>query len=251
MPKLIILGTSLAIPAAEHENTHMMFIGDERSILVDCANNPTIHLKNAGLDILQVTDLILTHFHPDHVSGVPSFLLNSWLLGRKQPIDFYGLDHTLDRVEVMMEAYDWRSWPNFFPVTFHRLAEVENFPVLESREFRISSAPVCHMIPTIGLRVEVKTSLKVIAYSCDTEPCPGVLSLSKNADILIHEATGEGFGHSSPAQAGQIAKRAGAKELILIHYQAEGEAREKMILEAVETFGGPVTAAEDFQEIVI
>ena len=62
--------------------------------------------------------MILTHFHPDHVSGLPSLLLDMWLMGRKDPLTIYGLAYTLERMEKLMEAYDWASWPGFFPVEF-------------------------------------------------------------------------------------------------------------------------------------
>ncbi len=100
MTKLIILGTANAIPALNHENTHMALVCEKRLILVDCANNPIVHLQLAGIDILAVTDLILTHFHPDHVSGVPSFLMNSWLMGRKSPIKVYAPGKPDDRVQL-------------------------------------------------------------------------------------------------------------------------------------------------------
>lgn len=249
MPKLLILGTSLAIPNPLHENTHLALIGENRLILVDSAHNPVIHLQHVGIDILSITDLILTHFHPDHVSGVPSLLMNSWLMGRKNLLNIYGLSHTLDRIENLMIAYDWKSWPGFYPVKFHRLPEVDMSLLFSDEEFRVYASPVCHMIPTIGLRFEFPQSGKVLAYSCDTEPCPSLMKLGENVDLLIHEATGQGFGHSSAFQAGEIASQVNAKELMLIHYQAEGEDLAKLISEASLSFNGKVLPALDLQVI--
>jgi ribonuclease Z len=251
MPELLILGTSNAIPDINHENTHMAVSGNGHTILVDCANNPIVHLQQAGLNIDQISDLILTHFHPDHVGGVPSLLMNSWLMGRTAPLTIYGLSHTLDRTESLMDAYEWKTWPNFFPVKFVRVPETEKFLLLEDEEFRIHSSPVCHMIPTIGLRIEAIQDGFVLAYSCDTEPCDTVVGLAYNADLLIHEATGEGLGHSSPAQAGKIAHDAQAKELMLIHFSAEGESRHEVLEEAQTTFHGKVRLAQDFEKISI
>lgn len=249
MTKLLILGTSNAIPAPNRENTHMALVGDKHLIMVDCGNNPIIHLQHAGIDIHSVTDLILTHFHPDHVAGVPSFLMNSWLMGRKEPLSIYGLAYTLDRLENLMIAYDWESWPNFYPVKFFRLPADEYTSVLEDDEFKIFSSEVCHMIPTIGLRVEFPRNGKVLAYSCDTAPCPEVERLSKGATLLIHEASGEGIGHSSAAQAGEIATKAGCQELMLIHFNAEGDGLNALLNEARSSFAGKVLAAQDFQEV--
>jgi len=86
MPKVIILGSSNAIPDEKHENSHMALVGDERLVLIDCVNNPIVRLRKAGLDVEDITDLLLTHFHPDHVSGVPLLLMDLWLLGRKKEL---------------------------------------------------------------------------------------------------------------------------------------------------------------------
>jgi ribonuclease BN (tRNA processing enzyme) len=67
MAKLIILGSSNAIPDERHENTYMAILTEERMVLIDCASSPIVRLKQANLDFNLITDLVLTHFHPDHV----------------------------------------------------------------------------------------------------------------------------------------------------------------------------------------
>jgi ribonuclease Z len=118
--------------------------------------------------------------------------------------------------------------------------------VLDNDDFRITSYPVKHYIPTIGLRIEVKSSGKVIGYSCDTEPIPQIVDIGRNADILLHEAAGEAAGHSSAAQAGEIATEAGAKKLVLVHYTVWNTDPSALIPEAKATFNGPVELAVDY-----
>jgi ribonuclease Z len=246
MARLIILGSAAAVSDAEHDNTHFLLQGDQGSIiLVDCGSNPLGKLSKHGIHFDQLTDLILTHFHPDHVYGVPILLMQMWLLGRKKPLRVYGLHHCLHRVREMMVSFMVETWPNFFPMLFHTLPEHDNVFVLENRDFRIRSWPTRHFIPTVGLRIEVKTSGQVVGYSCDTEPIPGIVSLGQNADLLLHEAAGLGFGHSSAAQAGEIASEAGAKRLALIHYDVVNSRPQSLLDEARTTFSGPVELAED------
>jgi ribonuclease Z len=249
MPKIIMLGTSNAIFDEKHANTHLLLVGNERSVLIDCADNPLLRFQRVGVDYNLLSDLVLTHFHPDHVSGVPQLLTNMWLMGRSRPLNIYGLDHTLGRIETMMGLYGWSEWPDFFPVTFHRLPEQGMVPVLECIEFRILAAPVRHIIPTIGLRIEFPGSNKVLAYSSDTEPCPQVLRLAGGADVLIHEMSGPHPGHSSATQAGREAAQAGVGALYLIHYPTGQFARGDPVAEAQVEFKGPVTMAEDFMTL--
>jgi len=251
MAKLIILGTSNAIPDDQHENTHMALTTENRLLLIDCPNNPTARLPQAGLNLFDLTDLILTHFHPDHISGVPTLLMSSWLLGRKTALNVYGLEYTLDRLEQMMNLYEWGTWPDFFPIHFQRIPETEHALVLDDVDVRISSSPVHHFVPNISVRIEIPGSGRAVVYSSDTEPCDEVVRLASGADILIHEATGEGPGHTSAEQAGEIAQKAGVKTLVLIHYYAKQNSPDQLYEQAKKTFTGEIVLAKDFMELGI
>ena len=246
MAKLIFLGTSNAISAENHENTHMVLVGRERMVLIDCPNSPIMRFQNAHVDFTRLSDLVVTHFHPDHVSGVPQLLMNMWLMGRRTNLTIHGLPHTLDRIEQLMGLYGWTEWPNFFPVTFHRVLQQPLAAVIEAEEFRLLAMPVQHFIPTIGLRIEFAASKKVMAYSCDTEPCAQEIKLAEGADILVHESSGALPGHSSAAQAGQAARLAEVGQLYLIHYPTGQFASGDPVSEARAQFEGPVTLAQDY-----
>src|SRR6185369_2496763 len=188
MTKLIVLGSSNAIPTRDHENTHLALICQDRTVLIDCVSNPMVRLEQADIDPLTITDVILTHFHPDHVSGVPLFLMNSWLIGRHTPLNIYALDYTLERVKTMMELYNWSDWPDFFTVNFCPVLTDEMALVLDAEDIRVYATPVRHFLPNMGLRIELKAEEKSIVYSCDTEPCVEVERLAQGADVLLHEA---------------------------------------------------------------
>jgi ribonuclease Z len=249
--RLILLGTSNAIPDETHENTHMALVGADGVVLIDCVGSPKVRLARAGITLDSITDLILTHFHPDHVSGIPLLLMNMWLMGRQRPLRVYGLHHCLTRVEDMMGFYHWENWPDFFQVAFHRLPERERVLVLEKPDLRIYSSPVRHLVPTIGLRLEGVGGEHVIAYSCDTEPTPAVVRLASGAEVLFHESSGNSPGHSTAAQAGTIATQAEVGRLMLIHYPADGLDEAALLRQARSTFQGEVALAQDFMEFQI
>jgi ribonuclease Z len=121
--------------------------------------------------------------------------------------------------------------------------------MLDVDDLRVYSSPVKHFLPNIGLRIELKAEKKSLAYSCDTEPCEQVERLAAGADILIHEATGPFEGHSSAAQAGDIARRAGVGALYLIHYPTGRYASGDLVAEARARFSGEVHLATDLMEI--
>jgi ribonuclease Z len=248
MLKLTILGSASATPdKSGRENTYMVLQGDSgKAVLIDCAGGPLIRLSKAGVEFDDLTDVILTHFHPDHTYGFPMLLMGIWLLGRRLPLRVFGLHHCLERVEDQMSFYHWDEWPDFFPTAFHHLPEREDTHVLENEEFRITASPVRHFIPTIGLRIEDKSTGKVLAYSSDTAPCPEVARLAYRADVLIHEAGGDVAGHSNPAQAGAIAAEAEVGRLVLVHYEMPDDDPSTLVDEAATTFDGPIELAEDY-----
>ena len=245
MAQIAILGTAAAVSDAEHDYTHFLLIGDTSTVLVNCGSNPLGKIRNLGVQDDAVQDIILTHFHPDHVSGVPNMLMHMWLLGRRSPLRFYALHHCANRVEDMMLSFSWDTWPDFFPVTLNRVSERDCAPVLENDDFRIFAWPTKHFVPTVGLRIENKRTGRVLAYSSDTEPIPAIIDIARDADILIHEAAGSGVGHSSAAEAGEIATEAHAKALYLIHYEVWNTDPRPLVDEARQTYSGPIVLCED------
>jgi len=246
MTTITFLGTACAVPNKDHQNTHFVVESGHHLLMVDCVGNPIVRLEQAGFDPLSITGLVLTHFHPDHVSGVPLLLLDLWLMGRKAPLPIYGLADVIIRFEKMMEIYGWQDWSPFFPVELHRIPSTEMTPLIEEDGFRIFGSPVLHMIPAMGLRIDANDG--TICYSADTRPCDAVVRLADGADVLIHEATGEGHGHSYPEEAGQIAQHAGVKTLYLVHYPPDADL-DAMVKKAKSSFDGEVIAARDLMKI--
>jgi ribonuclease Z len=242
MAKITILGSSAAIPDAAHANSQLLVTLKNTTILIDCGDSTYLRLKAASINLEQVSNLILTHFHPDHAGGLPAFLITLWLLKRQSPLVIHGLEDTLDRSEAMMQLYQWGSWQGFYPVKFNRLKAEELTSVISTDEWKVVASPVKHLIPTIGLRMEFEDGM-VAAYSSDTEPCEAMKRLGKSADLLLHESAGDSRGHSSGIQAADIARQAEARRLVLIHYPSGKSA--ELLNEARTKFTGEVLLAED------
>jgi len=246
--KVITLGTAAVVSNAAHANTYLALEGEQGFFLIDCADRPLVRIQQVGLAFERLRGLIITHFHPDHVSGVPILLNNIWLLGRTDPLPVYGLQDVVERFEIMMDLFRRDEWPEMYSMPCHVVPEEVGALVLENEEFRITGAPVKHLVPTMGVRIENKRTGKVLTYSSDTEPYDTVVELARGADILIHEAATDTLGHSSAAQAGEIARRAGAGRLVLIHYRPSPQKYARWVEEAAATFGGSVELAQDFGE---
>ncbi len=216
MPTLHLLGTGAAF-TDPHRTTTMLAVEAAGSVLaVDCGGDLVQRLQAAGLDLGALDGLIITHEHPDHVGGFPLFIEKIWLSGRKRPLPVYGIRAALDQARRCWGAFETSGW-DVPEIQWREVAHEEGAEVLSSETWHVTAAPVVHPVPTVGLRVTHVPSGKVVAYSCDTEPTDTVVRLARDADILVHEATGAGRGHSSAEQAVHIAAEAGARRLLLVH----------------------------------
>jgi ribonuclease Z len=244
MNRLTILGSGYAIPSQSQENSYLLMQSEKHAVLVDCGNNPVSKLQQSGVTLNEITDLILTHAHPDHMGTLPLLLLDMWLLKRESPLNIYGLPYTLERAKALLTVFDYEKWADMFTLNFVPVSDQVMQKVIDADDLKVTTGPVVHLIPTIGVRVEFPATGKTIAYSCDGEPSLGVDRLAKGATILIQEAAGPAKGHTSPAEAGINAARAGVDELVLIHYDATRPESE-LVNEAKKQFNGKVVAAKD------
>lgn len=247
MSRFVILGSANAVPKVGQDNTHLLIETSERTIMVDCGDNPIAKVTAAGSSILKVTDLILTHFHADHVGSLPLLMMGMWLEKRTSLLTIHGLEITLSKVKRLLELFNWQDWKEMFPVQFNVMPDERMNDFIVDSECTISALPVLHLVPTIGLRVKIKGD-RSITYSCDTEPCENVHKLALQADVLLQEAAGALKGHTSPEQAGLIAMEAGVKKLILIHY--DNRIDENQLLSAARShFDGEVLLGKDMMVV--
>jgi ribonuclease Z len=247
MTKLVILGTANVIPDENHGNSHLLLVANSGSTLIDCGGgNPIVSVRRAGVDPNDVHTLIVTHFHPDHISGLPGFLLSLWVMGRQRSLRICGPRSTLGKCQAMMNLFGWVDWPQFFQVVFVELEMKEDVPVLETPDYRIVASPTRHFVPTIGVRI-TSTGGRSVVYSSDSSPCDTVVRMASGADILLHEATGAQVGHSSAAMAGTMARLAGVGHLALIHYDVK-VTPDDLLAEAQTTFDGKITITQDLDE---
>jgi ribonuclease Z len=249
MVRLLVLGTAHSVADETHRHTHWAVVGARTGLLVDCGVCPRSRLEALGVERDRITDVFITHFHPDHVSGLPLYLLELWRTGRQSPLTIRASGECMQRVESMLELYGWREWPGMFPVRFHAIPAGEWAEVAVMEEWCASASPVPHIIPTAAIRVDVDAGGSVV-YSSDTEPSEALVRLAEGADVLLHEASGAGVGHCSAAQAARAAAQAGVARLVLVHYDPTREPAE-ILAEAGHEFTGRIDVAVDRMEIRI
>jgi len=172
--------------------------------------------------------LFFTHFHLDHVQGLPFF---EPLRDPGLEIDFYSAAEPRD-----LEARLGRLMgPPFFPVKFGATASKKRFRRVDGRAVRVGGAavaacPLNHPQGCVAFRIEDRGAAIVLAT--DTEPpAEGVdgwlAEFARGADVLVCDATftpreyaagRQGWGHGTWRDGARLADAAGVKRLLLSHF---------------------------------
>lgn len=222
----VFLGSSGAIPGRDRDTTSLVFVGESDAVLVDCGGSPAQKLLLAGVDPLALSRVVITHIHPDHAYGLPSLVQTLFLLGRQAPLHLACREEHEAPLRALLGLFGLLERPGIFPLVWEPVPLREGFTIGTPGDFAITASPNAHGgMPNMALRFEAPGRLAVV-YSSDTEPCAAVEALARGAHTLIHEATfsarrPRGVGaHSTAAQAGEVAARAGVARLILAHIDA-------------------------------
>ena len=196
-------------------------------------------------------DIFLSHLHLDHAAGL--HLLPLMKRGMRARIFTHkGYLPALKR--LVAHPYTASAGEQLAKVTLHPLSTgVSRLP------YSVLMLPLDHADPCFGYRFSLEG--KEIAYCTDTGPCRNFGRLAKNADLLITECTlpsggrpMPGWPHLSPEMAAHEAAAAGAKRLILTHFdakQADGAALRRRAQAAARKIFPRATAARDGMEFEI
>ena len=250
MARMILLGVGTGVPDVDRENTHMVWDGPGGPLLIDAGGSTYQRLLKAGLDPQTLAGVLITHTHPDHINSLPVLLFSMYLAGRhNEPVPIYGLPPTLALIENLLQAFHLEKYAA--PVAFKPVEAGGDVPLRAADGWRVCTALKEHSRPCIALRFEERKTGKALVYSADTAPSAAVTELAEGADILVHEASTSGpFPvHTSPREAGEIAAKAGAKRLVLVHFSPRWTMPVDQALQEVRAggFAGPAEVGQEYQ----
>ena len=222
---ITFLGVGAHLPRPGQDTSSFVI---NRRLLVDCGWSVALRLELNGIDPTMLDTLYFTHCHPDHYMGLAGLLFWRGMAGRQQPdappLRIVGPPDDLPLVADLAQRYvqSERFLRGGPPLELHPL---EPGAVYETDAFRIETVRSIHPVTGVCSRLIDQQTGAVIAFTGDTAPNPAFQPLAKNADLLIHEASlppshpepGPRDGHSRAQDAAQVALKAGAKRLRLVH----------------------------------
>jgi ribonuclease BN (tRNA processing enzyme) len=244
--RLIVLGGGGWFPAHGRHTACALLRNGSAAVMIDAGTGVGRLVERPDLlDGVERLDIVLTHFHLDHVAGL------AYLPALNLTIDttVWGPGATLYGTTTKALLDPLYSEP-FHPVTFGRQRiAIRDLPAgeVELAGTRIHTRRQDrHSAPTLGLRFEDE-----VAWITDTAFDPGSVGLAAGCRLLAHEAWSTSAEprnptiHSSAREAAEIAAQAGAEQLVLMHLPPFEQSVEALAVEAQLTFPRSLIAGDE------
>jgi len=242
--KAVFLGTNGWYDTGAGNTICILLKADNCSIILDAGNG--IYKADQYIGSDDQVYLFLSHFHLDHIEGL--HILNKFRF--KKGLGIYGPAGTQQTLETIVNypfTLPLKELP--FPVEVHEL-----LPGLHKVPFSLECRELVHPCGSMGYRFDLGG--KVIAYCPDTGMCQNAIELARDADLLMAECSlrpGERnpvWPHLNPEDAVEIAQKAGARRLALVHFDANRyrSIQERLqILDLISDFGDLIVTRDGME----
>ncbi|MBI4927443.1 MAG: ribonuclease Z [Anaerolineae bacterium] len=212
--KIVLLGTNGWFDTATGNTPCILVQAETFDLIFDAGYGMT--KVDRYIDGSKPVYLLISHFHLDHLIGLHTLPKHKFQKG----LHIIGQPGTHAALEGLMSpVYSIPLDTLPFPVD---VAEV-NGSVPNGLPFQLTALPLIHSGPCMGFRVECEN--KVITYCTDTGECENAVILARGADLFLTEcslkpgvAPSPNWPHLSPDLAAKMAVDAGAKKLVLVHF---------------------------------
>ena len=196
--------------------------------MIDCGENTQVQLRKAKISPHKITRILITHWHGDHVLGIPGLLQTLALTKYEKPLEIYGPKGTKKFMKHMLEAFKFKKR---FEI---KIKEVSKGKIIETEEFKIETEQMKHGTPCNAYSFILKDKLRIdkkklkkskipagpllktllenktityknkkytakdltylekgkkITFIIDTENNKRIVPFAKNSDILISDST--------------------------------------------------------------
>ena len=293
--KVIFLGTSGVIPTEDRNHVAMLLTYRDENILVDCGEGTQRQFRKAKINPGKITKLLITHWHGDHVLGIPGLLQTLAFSGYNKSLEIYGPKGTNKYLKELLNVF------HFVNDIKLKIKEVSNGKFFENEHFFLEARPMTHGIPCNAYNFVAKGKIRIdrdklsksglpsgplikklkegknvnykgkkilaknltylqgskkISFILDTGVNKNIEPFAKYSDLLILESTyaddmkgtAKDYKHLTSSQAGEIAKKAKVKKLILTHISQRYGRDSKVILKGAEDIFKNSVVAKDFDE---
>jgi ribonuclease Z len=273
--RVTLLGTGAPPPLLNRFGPSTLIEAGDQKFIFDAGRGAMQRLHQLGIPFAEITGLLLTHHHSDHVVGFVDLWLTGWIGrpwgSRKTPLHVWGPQGTNQMMEHLPLAFavDLRVRSRSYPMAGAKLEseEIEEGVVYSHNGMTISAFEVDHggeELPAFGYRIDYRGRSAVL--SGDTTFNENLIDHAHGADLVVHEVTAVsgtaaesaaqlkriGSNHTTPEQAGEVFARIKPKLAVYNHLLLFGGARADDLIPATrKRYSGPLLVGEDLMRFDI
>ena len=166
MLDICLVGTGGMMPLPRRWLTALMTRYNGSSLLIDCGEGTQVAIKEKGWSFKPIDVICFTHYHGDHISGLPGLLLTMGNADRKEPLTLIG-PRGLERVVTALRTIA----PELpFDIKFIEITQPEQ--VIELNGYRITAFKVNHNVVCYGYTLEILRQGKFSAERAKEQEIP-------------------------------------------------------------------------------
>jgi ribonuclease Z len=256
MDQLCFLGTGGSVATGERDNTSLIISSKEKLLLIDCPGSVIQKIKKLDFDPRRVNSILITHIHPDHVYGLPSFVHS--LMLDEGLVELYGSDETVRFCQDLLDLFHLREEKIKTRIRFMNVEQNKIYRMSSSLLF--SAIKVPHDSSSLTYRFRFEDGRRDLIYSGDTPVFPPLFKASTGVDYLIHDCSAPSRFfklypslyrmHTHSLDLGRLSQEAGVRCLIPCHFFGELDfSLVEIEKEIRENFEGKLTIPQDFMRI--
>jgi ribonuclease Z len=225
--ELTFLGTGCMSPTKERNHQAIFLTYRNEGLLFDCGEGTQRQFFQADIKVTKITKMFISHWHGDHVLGIPGLLQTLNNSDYSGTLEIFGPKGIKENIDGLLKVYD------FSLVFDHRITEIKDGDVIETSDYAVAAVGLEHSVECLGFSFVEKDRLRIklpfikkkgipegpllgklqdgqdiewkgekikaedatypvkgkkISFVMDTVLCNGCNTLAKDADILVCES---------------------------------------------------------------
>ena len=153
--QILFLGTSSMVPTKERNQSGILISYGSEGILIDCGEGMQRQLKVAGAKLTSITKILISHWHGDHVLGLPGLIQSMSATGYEKTLRIYGPVGTKKFMENMFGVFVFDRRIDL------KVHEVKSGKFFVGRDIIIEAEPLDHNIETLGYNIIERDKRKI------------------------------------------------------------------------------------------
>lgn len=177
---ITFLGTGSAIPTARRNHISILLQYKDEFILVDCGEGTQRQFRKAKLNPCAITRILITHWHGDHILGLPGLLQTLALNGYNKTLHIYIPKATRYHLDILMKMFV------FIGALKYEIHEVDSGIFFETRDFQLEAEKMSHGTPTLAYSFKEKDKIRIEKSKLKKYKLKGKIigELARGRDIL-------------------------------------------------------------------